>query len=91
MKTELTLSGVVSDIETTRSGKWVAFILPSKARAKFSTKVILRGKLAKEALEEVSKGSRIVASGDLFKVEGDSLKLFADICMLAEVDNIRRS
>tara|TARA_R110002126_G_scaffold9539_2_gene43011 strand:+ start:2118 stop:2333 length:216 start_codon:yes stop_codon:yes gene_type:complete len=60
----------------------VAFILPTKSRTKFSTKVILGGELAKEAIREgVSKGSTILASGDNYKIEGNCLKLFANMCM----------
>jgi hypothetical protein len=60
----------------------VAFVLPTKSRAKFSTKVILGGELAEQAIREgISKGTAVVASGDSYKVEGNCLKLFANVCM----------
>ena len=83
-KTELTLTGPICKIE--KFGKWVAFVLTTESKTKFSTKVILHGKKAQDALKEVSKGSTIMASGSVFKVEGNALKLFADECFPIEAE-----
>lgn len=83
---ELTLSGRVLKVE--RAGEWLALILEPKPRVSFTTKVILKGEIAREALRKISEGKQIVASGGLFKVGDGSLKLFADICMVLEDGNV---
>ena len=80
MKTELTLSGIVLEVETSKT--WVAFVLPAESRANSVVKIVLRRKQITGALENISKGSRIVASGSIFKAEAGSFKLFDDECML---------